>query len=338
MYFRSFVVALAIFASVPASAGTDSGIGKWGTLLFENDAFGVIDKSDNDYSNGVAYDWGDDGYDQFEDVEMPAFLRSIFGWTYVNGQADGTYALDYVVSQGMFTPDDLSAAALLVEDRPYAGTLTWKARLRNYQDNASRSFGLTLGVVGPLSAAEEAQKGIHELIGAEMPNGWHNQIDNEPVFRLDGEYVNRFLAGNWAENLAVDTSLYAQAGLGNLKSNAGLGLVFRLGDELESTYAFVNPLVTRGSGMMGAPATGFSWQVQAAVYGQYVYNDITLDGNTFKDSHSVEVVHDQYIVSFGFSLRNGSWGFDFSTQQGSKQYEQQQRKSNFGSVSFSYFY
>ncbi len=350
MSYRSIAGVLTLLLSIPAFAAADTipaatadinpvtDVAQWGTLLIENDAFGVADKSDNDYSNGIAYDWGYDGYHRFEDVDMPSFLQALFGWTYVNRAANGTYALDYAVSQGMYTPDNLSAYELIEDDRPYAGTLTWRGRLRNYADDVSRSFSLTLGVVGPLSGAEQAQKVIHKLLDVEMPNGWDNQLKNEPVFRLDGEYLNRFLGADLDDRVGVDTILYTQAGLGNLESNMGAGLVVRLGSDLDTTYAFASPLATRTGGLIRVATSGFSWQVQAALYGQYVFNDITIDGNTFKDSHSVDLIHDQYISSIGFSLRQGNWGFDFSTQRGSRQYEQQALKTNFGSAGFTCYF
>lgn len=346
MLCRSITCGLTLLLSVPACAEAEispaaapvANIARWGTLLIENDAFGVVDKSDNDYSNGIAYDWGFDGYHRFADIDTPSWLQTLFGWTYVNRNAKGTYALDYVVSQGMYTPDNLSASELIEDDRPYAGTLTWKARLRNYADDVSRSVSLTLGVVGPLAGAEQAQKAMHKVLDVEMPNGWEHQLGNEPVLRIEGEYLNRFFAADLGDRVAVDTNFYTQAGLGNLESNAGAGLVIRLGSDLDSTYAFASPLATRTGGLIRARASGFSWQVQAAIYGQYVYNDITLDGNTFKDSHSVDLIHEQTISSIGFSLRQGHWGFDFSTQRGSKQYEQQALKTNFGSASFTYYF
>jgi len=82
----------------------------------------------------------------------------------------------------------------------------------------------------------------------------------------------------------------------------------------------------------------FNWQLFISDFGNYVFNDITLDGNTFKNSPSIELIHVQGQVSVGFALRWGAWGVLFSSLHGSKQFDGQVSDTNFGAASISYHY
>jgi len=173
---------------------------------------------------------------------MPNWIRYISDWTYINQGNNRDYAISYVIAQGMYTPADMQQEALIEDDRPYAATLVWQVKLRQYESDVSTSIALDLGVTGPAALAEYSQKGIHKLIDAQEPKGWDNQIGNEPVFRIESEYLNRCAHYYFYETLGIDTSLYAQAGLGNLRSNTGVGLTLRIGSELGETYAYINPI------------------------------------------------------------------------------------------------
>ena len=309
----------------------------WYILSAENDAFGVLDKSDDGYSNGIGFAWGYAPFKKFDDIDMPQWIRFLSKNTYLNQADKKNYSIGYAVSQSMYTPKDLSRSDLIIDDRPYAGTLLWQSKLRTYGDNVTDSLGLVLGVLGPASLAEQTQTRIHEMIGTQIPQGWDNQLDNEPVFRVEAERSVRFADIDLGESTGFDTSLYSQAGLGNLLSDVGVGFTFRFGNILDQSYAFINPAPARSANaVVGPTSKSFNWQVFASVFGRYVFNDITLDGNTFKDSHSVELVNEQGLVSLGLAVNWENWGLIFSTQRGTRQFEGQESKTNFGALSLSY--
>lgn len=174
------------------------------------------------------------------------WIRVISEWTYINGDDKRNYSIGYGLAQGMYTPSDLEKEELILDDRPYAGTLLWKARIRSYGSVVADSLGLTLGVAGPASLAEQSQKVIHKIVGATEPMGWDNQIENEPVFRLDVERIFRMGGFNISGPAEFDVNFYSQAGVGNLRSDAGVGLMFRLGNVLQSSFAYLNPAPARG--------------------------------------------------------------------------------------------
>ena len=270
----------------------------WYSLTFENDAFGVIETSDDGYSNGISFAWGYAPRDSFTDLDLPSWIQRISGWTYLNGSDGNSYSVNYSLIQGMYTPSDLEETALIEDDRPYAGTLLWASRVHSFDSRIANSLGLTLGVVGPASLAEQSQKVIHQIIGAREPMGWDNQIGNEPVFRVDAKHIIRLIDFNLGKTVEFDTNFYGQAGVGNLRSDVGAGLAFRIGNQLDQSFAYINPVLARGvNTLAGTPSNAFNWQVVASFYGSYVFNDITIDGNTFKDSHSVDLINEQGIAS-----------------------------------------
>ncbi len=308
----------------------------WFIVTWENDLFVF---NDDGYTNGISVGWGHGPYDSFETLEIPKWIRALSGWTYINGSREKDYAISYLVAQAMYTPTDISDPDPILDDRPYAGTLTWEARIRSYDAKVADSLGLALGFVGPVSLAEQSQKFIHIITGSEEPQGWDNQIGNEPVFRISAEHINRLLVSNTEGRVEFDTNLYLNGGFGNLRSDVGAGLVFRIGTGLDQSFAYVNPAPARGvNTLAGGPSVGFEWQVAAGIYARYVFNDITINGNTFKDSLSAELEHDQYLVGLSMATSWRNWGFIFSVQRGTDTFVGQDTDGGFGTLSVTYNY
>jgi hypothetical protein len=323
-------------SEVQAIESAQKPIDEWFVVTWENDLFAG---SDDGYTNGIALAWARGPYEDFDSLQMPGWLKAMASRTHVNNFENRKSAVAYGLVQAMYTPEDLSDPDLIEDDRPYAGALVWSSRVRTYDDRVSDSVGLFLGVVGPASLAEQTQKFVHKITDSEEPQGWDNQIGNEPVFRIDTERVFQ-IAYKGSARFGFDTNLYADAGLGNLKSNVGAGLVLRLGTGLAESFAFVQPSATRGINTLAAGAsrgvTGFRWQVSLSGYATYVFNDITLDGNTFKDSPSAELIHDQYLVSLSIATAWRNWGLAVAASSGSDTFEEQSSSTRYGALSITY--
>ena len=74
----------------------------------------------------------------------------------------------------------------------------------------------------------------------------------------------------------------------------------------------------------------------ANVIARYVFNDITLDGNYFSNSHSVDLTNEQALVSAGFSWHNDEWGVVASIQDSTRTFEERKENTLFGSVSLNF--
>lgn len=140
--------------------------------------------------------------------------------------------------------------------------------------------------MGPASGAEEVQRNLHNLIAAEEPEGWDNQLDNEPVVNL--AYERAWVFQQRLAGLEAEYGPSAGFALGNLYTFASSGLGLRLGEGLDRSFGIpaVAPAHSGQSSLQ--PGHGFSWYVFANLEGRYMAHNLLLDGNTFEDSHSVD--------------------------------------------------
>ncbi len=312
--------------------------GAWYAFTYENDAFGLLDKNDDGYTSGMAGTWGYAPVNSIADLQLWPWLHTMADASYLN-LSGRKFSVLYAIAQGMYTPTELEEKALIEDDRPYAGTLTWKAKLYSFNEKRSDNIALTIGIAGPASLAEFFQKVSHEIIDAQIPQGWDNQIKTEPLFQIRAEHIEHFLSVNLFANIGIDSNFLVLAELGNLRSDVGAGVSLRFGTNLDETYAFFNPASARGTGLFSSHSgKQLSWQIFTSAVARYVFNDITLDGNTFRDSHSVDLIHDQGMVSIGSALRYSNWSLIFSAQRGSDTFDGQVNKPSFGAITINYYH
>lgn len=71
----------------------------------------------------------------------------------------------------MQTPDDITDPMPPEDDQPYAGALFLDSVLYSVNERWGQAWNLRLGIVGPASQADHAQIWVHDLIGADEPQG-----------------------------------------------------------------------------------------------------------------------------------------------------------------------
>ena len=254
--------------------------------------------------------------------------------------------LGIAIGHSIFTPDDTDQIALIPDDRPYAGYLhlTFTAQsVRVFGSNGSAlqdQWKLDLGVVGPAAGGKFVQNEWHQLIGAEEARGWDNQLHNEPAINLTVERAWRSpaLGPSRLLGLKVDAIPYGVVALGNVQTYAGVGGMVRLGPDLARDFGPPRIYPGVGGSEWFVPADGFDWYLFAGAEGRAVAHNIFLDGNTFRDSHSVNKRH---LVA---DLRSGAV-FTFHTARLSlthvyrtKEYSLQPKADQFGSITLSIAY
>lgn len=242
----------------------------------ENSSISSAKVTDRFYTNGIHL-----GYQTPENA-VPALAglgRTLWG--------EGRQRIAVDISQQIFTPFDTASKSPPAGDRPYAGLLL--ATLSAVQDNAnSRSaVGLSLGVVGPSALGEEVQNGFHDLIGQKGNKGWKTQIHDEPVFGFYSSRVWRLPTGS-VGGLQTDVLPALYANLGTIKIDAEAGINFRIGQGLENDFGAPR-IRTLSGGDAFQRGAGFGWYVFAGAGGRAVARDITLDGNTWRDSRSAKL-------------------------------------------------
>ena len=194
----------------------------------------------------------------------------------------------YALGQGVFTPRDITLANPPLDDRPYAGWLWGAIGLDVETERQSDQLSLTVGVVGPASLAEQIQSAIHKVTRSPAPQGWETQLHDEPGVALTYQHAWRGLAAGTLAGLQFDLLPYVGGAVGNVYTYANAGLTVRWGTGLAGD---LGPLRIRpgppGSAFF-VPASGTAWYVFAGLDGRAVARNIFLDGNTFRDSRSVD--------------------------------------------------
>ncbi len=242
-----------------------------------------------------------------------------------------------------FTPRDLSLAVPDPTDRPYAGILTVGLALHVERSNSYHGLKLTAGLVGPWSLGEETQDLAHEIGGWGRPEGWDYQLHNEPLFNLGYEYRHKFRLAGRPDGWAVEAIPTAGAALGNLLTGAQVNGLVRFGYNIPNDFGLT---LARGMGQLPPPQhgedTGFWSSCGFAIYGAGIANlvlyDVTLDGNTFQDSASVDKNYFVPAAAAGIVVGNRRILASFTYVFWGKEFENQPEWSTFGAVTLTYFF
>jgi hypothetical protein len=310
---------------------------EWGVLTFqyENDMLAGTDKY---YTNGVRLSYTSPALRD----QIP-WAADALEWLYPFDPGAGA-RLHVSLGQNMFTPSDIEIAELIPDDRPYAGWLYAGIALNveARQDFFGKQFNwidaleMELGVVGPASLAEETQKFVHDLIGSPEPKGWDNQLENEPGLLIVLERKLRTPPLSWG-SLQTDAIPSVSVSLGNIETSASLGGIIRLGQGLEADYGppMIRPNLAGRTFFKHSPRT-FNWYLFAGAEGRLVARDIFLDGNTFRDSHSVDKKHVVGTFQAGAVGVYHNVRLTFSYIMRSKEFETQGSPDRYGAISVSY--
>ena len=327
LFFLVFCMIFLLCFSTRVSADSS-----WITLTWEND---FLAHEDSGYTNGGAISWGYGPFGVLERGPLPNWLEVLVSNFTEKYSIDKITEMSYRVAQTMYTPKDIAAFELIENDRPYVGMILANANLHSYNENVSDRFWFTLGMVGPISGSEHVQKSIHKLVGKKRPNGWQHQLKNEPIFDLSAERLWRMRAKKINDSLEYDLVGISAGDLGTLRSELGLGMGFRLGRALSRSFMAALVIPGRTVNPLAANLKN-EWHLFVNFYGRYVFNDIVLDGNTFQDSHSVTLTHEQLLVAIGASYHARLWGIVASIQDGSRFFEEREENGFFASLSYTH--
>ena len=159
---------------------------------------------------------------------------------------DGRQAFETVsIGQKMCVSSDINIPNPPADDRPYAGWLYASFGSHLASRDRLDSFAVNLGVVGPMSLAEDAQKLFHSIIDADWPEGWHNQIENEPAIILAYEHVERLYRAEIADGLSTDVLGSVGGELGNAMTQARKFIASnqdQFGDFIKGSPLYVPPV------------------------------------------------------------------------------------------------
>lgn len=295
------------------------------SLVWENDKFAGTDR---DYTNGVRASW------LSSEENMPAWTRAVADNLPL--APEGHKRISIALGQSMFAPEDLKSTTLVPNEQPYAGWLYGSLGMVSDTGKTLDNVMLTVGVVGPLSGAEQTQKFIHRLTDSQDPKGWDNQLKTEPGIILTYERKWRGIIEASPFGIGVDVTPHAGVNLGNINTDASVGATFRLGYDLPADYGPPRIRPSLPGSDFFIPAEQAGGYLFATVGERAVARNIFLDGNTFEDSASVDK---KYLVSslqVGVAATYAQTRISYTQVFLSKEYKTQEAGSKFGVLTVSY--
>ena len=299
-------------------------------LTFDNDSF---HNEDSGYTYGVISSWGYNEVNSLDDETLPLWIAYLADKTYLIAESDRRYGISYSIGQLLQTALDTSVTEVVEEDAPYVGLLAWEGQLTAYNNRVSDELTLTLGMVGPVAGGEPLQSFFHNRIAVSEPQGWGNQISNEFVLRLQGKRSWRVF-DTPIGNTEFDVITTISAGIGNLRSDLSGGVGIRWGQALQRNF-FSAPSLHVGV-LNRSNNNSDAWYLFAHSSASYVANDIFIDGNTFQDSHSVDLINEQMAISAGVMVNIANWSLRYTFFALSDRYQEQRVDQRFGSLSITY--
>jgi len=319
---------LCALSAFPAHAQDDDGLPE-GTFSvnIENDLFYDADRH---YTNGVRFAW------------VPDQRRPVPEWAREFAQLmpwfpdDGTIRYGYAFGQSMFTPSDITIVDPPRGERPYAGWLYGSIGLGIETGRVVDQFGLTIGVVGPAALARQTQTWVHKQIGSKKPRGWDTQLKNELGVVATWQRTWRGIASTRLLGRELDLGAHVGGALGNVFTYANGGLMLRYGPNLPDDYgpSRIQPGLP-GSGDF-APPRDFRWYAFAGIEARAVARNIFLDGNTFRDSRSVDKRKLVGDLQFGLVLDWRDVRVSYTHVVRSKEFHGQKNSDVFGALTFAF--
>jgi hypothetical protein len=299
------------------------------TLEIKNITF--ITENDADFRNDNDYTYGSELGALFYRKDLSNSFLHIPFTDYKN--QDNYLSFSY--AQKIYTPKDLEAATLISDDRAYAGYMYIKSSLHQASQDSLQSLSLQLGMVGPATKMDKVQEVIHSLIGSDDPQGWKYQLKNEFIMQLNYSHKEYM-------ELSETIALIPEYGfeLGNASTKIYAMTFLRWGENLPEDYGSTQISNTNYNKvprrLNQKYLNRWSYCFNFSFKGNLIARDIFLDGNSFRDSHSVEKNIFVAEVGYGFSLNYEKFSIEYLRKHLSDAFKTQERYPNYGSLVCSY--
>ncbi|MDT8420448.1 MAG: lipid A deacylase LpxR family protein [Desulfuromonadales bacterium] len=312
------------------------------TLYYEND---FLAGTDRDYTSGLKLTWSTPFTEDSATAGWPAWVSPLLERLPLVNHPDQQRALSLSFGQEIYTPEDIRTDLLVEDDRPYAGRTYFAVGFHAKQGLRKSVWELNVGILGPASLAEQAQKLVHDLNGAYDPQGWEHQLENELTLDAVFETQWRLRPGGTPSVFFADFIPHLGARVGNVATYFNAGGEFRFGWGPAEEFG-VCPIRAgcdvRSAFMHSDSDKAARSKVGAHVFfaadGRAVLRDIYLDGNTFRDSHSVDKKPFVADLIAGLSGHYGGFKITYSYILRSKQFETQDHAQEFSSLSLSWMF
>jgi len=297
-------------------------------------------ENDADFRDDAAYSYGSGLSILFYRKDINSSLFYIPFSSYKGGD-------DYIsfgFSHQLYTPEDFENPNLIEDDRPYAGYMYLQLGLYKSLNNTLTSLNIQVGIVGPSSQMESVQKIIHDLIGSPEPMGWQYQIKDEPIFQLNFSQKKYYNLDN-IFGFGYNSSILPEYGFdfGNASTKLYVSTLFRWGKGVPHDYgAYTIDNTSYSKIPLKSEVVHYNkkWKYyfNFSLKTNLIAKNIFLDGNTFKESHSVRKNYFTLETGYGLSFVYDHFSIDYLRRHTSKEFQSQKKLYSYGSLLFSYAY
>ncbi len=290
-------------------------------LHFDND---FVESTDRCYTGGLSLGWTSAEVSG----KAAARIRRILPFDSPAGRAMWGLKL----GQKVYTPDDISIADVVVNDRPYAGAFLLTGSALVDSPRRQGAMELSVGLVGPDALAEQTQSLVHRFTPSGEPLGWRHQLHDEPVVQLVLDERRRYLLAGDRRHIGIELLPHVSGGIGNLATFAAIGAEVRLGWRLPDDFgrALVRPSGFRGPSTFATE--GVQFQLFAAADRKAIARDLLLDGNTFRSSHRVQREPFTSDISVGMALTLGRVALRYETVMWTRKFTTESRRQRYSSL------
>jgi len=332
-----FAAAILLFPQL-ARAACAPGVARPASSLhfqLENDILSGSGQ-DQGYSSGLNLTWVSSDLTDPATC-LPTVARAIhpyLRWLQPGGNTQQNLMLAF--EQTLYTPQDKTRRDLIRTDRPYAAMLAIKLGYQARQAQQLRTNWLTLGVVGPAALGKTVQNDVHHILGNKRVRGWGNQLRNEPIVQWTHERRYRLVSAVHRNGWAWDVTGVWGGALGNAFTWLNAGSELRYGMRLPDDF---------GAGRLAGVDTASAGWKQSSAWAGYLFlaldtravaRDISLDGNTWRNSHKVDTRHLVTELGYGLVMHYQRWKVTLARYHRTREFNGQSSRPVFGSIRIGY--
>lgn len=256
------------------------------------------------------------------------WLEDFAHWHFGDAGQPVDTAAGFFAGQNIYTPDHADEPAKRrPEDMIFAGWLYGGLFIQRAADDKLDHIELNMGVIGPSSGAEQAQRCIHRYFHSGNPIGWEQQIPDE--FAADFSYMRqqRLTKGLLAPSANMDFIADYGFTVGSVHRYVEAGLMCRYGFNIGKTF---------GPGRLDRPE-GISLLRRTFDKSGYLYMRgaaKAVEYNRFLTGLEQEPLVGQ--LQAGIVLRYKKLDIGYSQSFLTKEFEEQSGKDSIGSLTLSW--
>jgi len=341
------IVPLFILAMIMASNATcsdEESALKESTFTFyqENDLYTGTDR---DYTNGIKVSWISPDLSEYrDDPRLPSWGHSLIDALPFNDAPGYLRTISFSAGQNIYTPDHIYEEDHHDGDRPYVGVTYCAVGFHSRNASIMDTWEFVLGIVGPHSYAEKTQKAVHRWTNSDYPNGWEHQLRDEPFLNLYYERKWRLFPGTAGMGLGYDVIPHTGCAVGNAFTAVNGGGQARFGWNLPNDFG---TLLIRPGSDTNAPIDEQDprYNRKTSRFGIHAFTaldcyacllDVTLDGNNFRSSSSVDKCPLRAHIAGGLGVVVGRFKATYAYVYRTKEYTTQKERQKYGAITISY--